>query len=100
MLSATSALFFAKTSFVVGRRKSASDFMAEFEEEKKTQTRPGLFKKIYIANENGKNVKLCRFNKVQVFWEGHLVLLLLDKYVMSNLSGESLWPSQKTSNQI
>ena len=41
--------------------------MAEFEEEKKTQTRPGLFKKIYIANENGKNVKLCRFNKVQVF---------------------------------
>ena len=59
--------FFAKTSFVVGRRKTASDFMAEFEEEKKTQTRPGLFKKIYIANENGKNVKLCRFNKVQVF---------------------------------
>ena len=43
--------------------------MAEFEEEKKTpQTRPGLFK--YVANENGKNyenVKLCRFNKVQVF---------------------------------
>ena len=27
--------FFAKTSFVVGRRKTASDFMAEFEEEKK-----------------------------------------------------------------
>ena len=52
--------FFAKTSFVVGRRKTASDFM-DLRKKKKRKLDRVCSKKSNVANKIGKNVKFCRF---------------------------------------
>ena len=53
--------FFAKTSFVVGRRKTASDFMDLRKKKNPANSTGFVQKKSNVANKIGKNVKFCRF---------------------------------------